>query len=57
VTAHTGYRNDPFCTDDTGGGLGERPLLHPTNRAWLSKTYGVTFVTVAELAECLAAAR
>ena len=57
MTAHTGYRNDPFCTDDTGGGLGERPLLHPTNRAWLSKTYGVTFVTVAELAERLAAAR
>lgn len=56
LAAHAGYGNDLFCTDDSGGDLGDRSILHPSHRAWLSETYGVTFVTVAELAEHLATA-
>jgi hypothetical protein len=56
LAAHVGYGNDLFCTDDRGGDLGARSVLHPDHRVWLSETHGVTFVTVAELAEHLATA-
>ena len=56
LAAHAGYGNDLFCTRDSGGDLGARSILHPSHRAWLSETHGVTFVTVAELAERMAAA-
>ena len=49
VAAHIGYGNDLFCTHDIGRDLRERSILHPSNRAWLAETYGVTFVTIAEL--------
>jgi hypothetical protein len=51
LAAHAGYGNDLFCTEDGGGDLGDRSILHPSHRAWLSQTHGVTIVTVAELAE------
>jgi|GEM_PF-1212369 hypothetical protein len=54
LAAHLGYGNDLFCTDDRGGDLGDRSVLHPSHRAWLSETHGVTFVNIAELAERLA---
>lgn len=53
LAAHVGYGNDLFCTRDNGSALGARSILHSTHHAWLSETYGVTFVTVAELAEGL----
>lgn len=56
LAAHAGYGNDLFCTDDRGGGLGDRSILHPSHHAWLSETHGVTIVNVAELAKRLAAA-
>jgi hypothetical protein len=56
LAAHAGYGNDLFCTDDRGGDLGDRSILHPSHHAWLSETHGVIFVNVAELAERLAAA-
>lgn len=56
LAAHAGYGNDLFCTHDCGGGLGDRSILYRSHRAWLSETHGVTFVTVAELAERLATA-
>ncbi len=56
LAAHAGYGNDLFCTDDKGGDLGDRSILHPNHRAWLSETHGVTCVTVAQLAERLATA-
>jgi hypothetical protein len=55
LAAHACYGNDLFCTEDRGGDLGEKSVLHPTHRASLSETHGVTFVTVAELAQRLAA--
>jgi hypothetical protein len=54
LAAHAGYGNDLFCTDDSGGDLGDRSILHPSHRAWLSQTHMVTIVSVAELAERLA---
>jgi hypothetical protein len=57
LAAHAGYGNDLFCTEDSGGDLGEKSILHPTHRAWLSETHGVTIVTIAELAERLAVPR
>ena len=56
LAAHGGYGHDLFCTHDNGGDLGDRSILHPSHRAWLSETHGVTFVTVAQLAERLATA-
>jgi hypothetical protein len=56
IAAHAGYGNDLFCTDDRGGDLRNRSILHPNHRAWLWETHGVTFVSVAELAERLATA-
>jgi hypothetical protein len=53
LAAHAGYGNNLFCTDDSGGDLGEKSILHPTHRTWLSKTHGVTFVNVVELADRL----
>ena len=57
LAAHAGYGNDLFCTGDSGGDLGARSILHPSHRAWLSETHGVTIVTIAQLAERLATAR
>lgn len=54
LAAHAGYGNDLFCTEDSGGEPGEKSILHPTHRAWLSEKHGVTIVTIAELAERLA---
>jgi hypothetical protein len=51
VAAHASYGNDLFCTDDNGGDLGDRSILHSSHRAWLSEMHGVTFVNVVELAE------
>lgn len=52
VASHAGYANDLFCTEDRGGGLGERSILHASHRAWLSGQ-GVECATVAELAQRL----
>jgi hypothetical protein len=56
LAAHAGYGNDLFCTDDRGGDLADRSILHPSHRVWLSETHGVTVVNVAELAARLATA-
>ncbi|HXO67446.1 MAG TPA: hypothetical protein VN838_00665 [Bradyrhizobium sp.] len=56
LAAHAGYGNDLFCTNDRGRDLGDRSILHPNHRAWLSETHGVTIVNVAELAKRLATA-
>jgi hypothetical protein len=56
LAAHASYGNDLFCTVDGGGDLGDRSILHPSHRVWLSETHGVTVANVAELAERLATA-
>lgn len=53
VAAHVAYNNDLFCTEDQGKSAGRRSIFDPSNRQWLTVTYGVQFVTVRELAERL----
>jgi hypothetical protein len=50
LAAHIGYGIDLFCTEDEGNSAGGSTVLDKTNRAWLSATYGVRFVTLTELA-------
>ena len=49
VASHVGYGIDFFCSNDFGKGAGGPSILSPENRAWLSKDYGVAFVTLSEL--------
>jgi hypothetical protein len=49
LAAHAGYANDLFCTNDHAAGHGDRSVLHPTHRSWLSER-GVSVVTVSQLA-------
>jgi hypothetical protein len=47
IAAHIGYDNDLFCSNDKGRGTGGKPsILDEQNRAWLTATYGVNFVTL-----------
>jgi hypothetical protein len=51
IAAHVGYGIDVFCSEDKGRSTGGMPsILNRTNRAWLTSTYGVKFVTLTELA-------
>jgi len=49
IAAHIGYGIDFFCTEDSGSSAGAPSIFDATNRAWLSTTYGVKFVTLSEL--------
>jgi len=54
VGAHYGYRNNIFCTLDSGKAeerRGEPAVLDPTNRAWLTQEFGIRFATLPELAQ------
>jgi hypothetical protein len=58
VGAHYGYRNDIFCTLDSGKAeerRGEPAVLDPTNRTWLTQEFGIRFATLPELAQELRA--
>jgi hypothetical protein len=58
VAAHYGYGNDIFCTFDTGKAeerRGEPAILDSTNRAWLTKEFGIRFATLHDLADELRA--
>ena len=51
IAAHVGYGIDLFCSEDMGKSTGGEPsVLDGSNRAWLTATFGIKFVTVAELA-------
>jgi hypothetical protein len=53
IAAHVGYGNDFFCTHDQARGAGQNSVLSKTHRNWLAEKYGVQFVTLHELADCL----
>jgi len=54
VACHIGYGNDVFCSYDKAGKTGQRrSVLNLANRQWLTETYGVRFMSLAELAEGL----
>ena len=50
VAAHYSYGNDVLCTEDKGRS-GEGSIFSDGSRRWLEATYGLSFVTVNELAE------
>ena len=50
IATHIGYGLDLFCTGDAAKSAGAPSILDSTNRAWLQATYGITFVTISELA-------
>lgn len=56
VAAHRGYGIDLFCSEDFGKKAQTASVLDYNNRRWLSEAYGIRFVTLAELAEIVAAA-
>ena len=53
IAAHIGYGLDCFCTGDEGNSSGAASVFDAANRAWLSATYGVKFVTMKQLASML----
>src|SRR5438132_1682584 len=44
VAAHYGYANELFCTQDRAARAGRRSVMHPAQRSWLHRVYGVEFV-------------
>ena len=56
VAAHYGYANDLFCTQDRAARAGRYSVMHPAQRSWLHRVYGVEFVSIAELAARLRSA-
>lgn len=53
VAAHYGYANDLFCTEDRAAKAGRNSVMHPAQRGWLRRAYGVEVVSIAELAALL----
>jgi hypothetical protein len=51
VAAHYGYGNDLFCSEDFGKNASTASILDDDNRAWLTDTFGVRFVTMAQLGD------
>ena len=49
IAAHIAYGLDIFCSADVGNSNATNSILDPTNRAWLTATYGVKFMTFDEL--------
>jgi len=51
VAAHYGHGIAFFCSEDFGKNSTGASVLDSDNRKWLSDTYGIRFVTLADLAE------
>ncbi|QDM15474.1 hypothetical protein [Tardiphaga sp. vice278] len=56
IAAHVAYGLDVFCSADVGKSNAKDSILDPTNRAWLSATYGVKFMTFEDLLDTLPSA-
>jgi hypothetical protein len=54
IALHVGYGLDIFCTNDHAKAAGSS-VFNMENRAWLASTYGVRFMSLAELAQEIAA--
>jgi hypothetical protein len=53
VASHVAYGLDAFCSADVGNSNATNSVLDPVNRAWLTATYGVRFMTFEDLAASL----
>lgn len=49
IAAHIAYGLDVFCSADVGNSNVTNSVLDPINRAWLTSTYGVRFMTFDDL--------
>ena len=47
--SHIAYGIDVFCSADVGNSNARNSVLDPINRAWLTETYGVRFMTFDDL--------
>lgn len=53
IAAHIAYGLDVFCSADVGNSNAQNSVLDAANRAWLTATYGVRFMTFDELLAAL----
>lgn len=53
IAAHIAYGLDVFCSADVGNSNANNSVLNLANRAWLSETYGIHFMTFDDLAASL----
>ena len=53
VAAHDAYGIDIFCSEDFGKSAANPSVLDAANGDWLTKTLGIQFATLGELAQCL----
>jgi hypothetical protein len=53
IAAHYGYAIGLFCSEDFGKSRSQPSILDDKNRAWLTDTFGIQFVTMAQLAGML----
>lgn len=49
MASHIAYGIDVFCSNDVGNSHATNSVMDPANRAWLTETYGVRFMTFDEL--------
>ena len=54
VAAHYGFGMKMFCSEDFGRRGQGRSVLDDQNRQWLTKSFGIEFVTLSELAKRVA---
>jgi hypothetical protein len=53
IAAHYGFGIQLFCTEDFAKTAGGTSVLDPDHRTWLSESFGIAFVTLAELAHMI----
>lgn len=53
IASHIAYGLDVYCTNDVGNSNAARSVLDTCNRAWLTSTYDIKFMTFDELMEYL----
>ncbi len=51
IAAHYGFGIELFCSEDFGRSGNGHSVLDDNNRRWLSESFGIRFVTLAELAK------
>jgi hypothetical protein len=53
VAAHFAFGNDLLCSEDFGKSASSPSVLDADNRNWLTKTFGIQFATLGELAQMI----
>ncbi|OZB58272.1 MAG: hypothetical protein B7X39_17780 [Lysobacterales bacterium 14-68-21] len=49
IASHIAYGVDVFCSDDVGNSNATNSILDAENRAWLTQSYGIQFMTFNDL--------